>query len=368
MKTNLRSWASWLGQTRITLVLALLIFFTFLHSCICWLLEAQCNAKMARITANSQTRQVPQSLKDYRRKLSSRQENAAPYYQAAWSLMEAQEKGSLVLRLCKTVDGRSRFVFDRPADLQGADLLLKSHSECFELLSRAHSKPECSFELKYERGFQTPIPEFPKMRGLVNLIALRAAAAKAHGDWLLWNQSMVQGLRFVRRLEPDACVIGQLIRLSLLNTMISGADGVPGDMVSSEVKTEARMLNTELPIMWNLAVQGEYLNAMEAFDSLESGKTNFAVLKSFVGDFGYGYDGLLETILESIYVAGGRPLILADKLSYLQYSEGANAPATSIAEAHGFLPVGFSAALEISIGRARKKQLEAIEHLQVLLK
>ncbi len=346
MKTNLRSWTSWLGQTPITLVLTLLVFFTFLHGCICWLLEAQCNARLARITANSQTRQVPQSLKDYQHKLGSPTMNGAPLYQAAWELVDQKGKSALEARLEKSISGRSHFVLETPTDVQAVGEFLQSQSEVFEFVGRADRKPECSYQIRYERGFHAVAPNFIKARGLAKLLSMRGSWAKARGDWSLWNQNFQEGLRFAQRFEPDNSVIGQLIRIALISIVLDTSHEVPVDKVSAESKEQARLMAEDLPRRWDLTMQGEYLQAIQYFEELECGNESYnPLIHSLSSAQGEIAPPKGAELVRLLYSAGGRPLILADKLYYLSCAEGMTQPLKSVRSVEVTVPGTVSWAL-----------------------
>lgn len=364
MKTNLRSWASWLGQTRITLVLTLLVFFTFLHSCLCWLLEAQCHAKMTRITARSQTRQVPLALKDYGPKLTAPSLNAAPYYQAAYNLLDSRSINSFSDRFAKKVGDVSFLAVESEADRTEFETFVAAHREIFELVSRAHLKPECSYEIQYERGFQAQVPNFLKLRALAKLLNIRGTLARSKGDWDGWNQNMLEGTRFARRFDCDSSVIGLMIRVALMSQVLSSSHDVPVNRVSPELRAELRGFAAELPKWWDRAMQGEYLNAIDAFDRLENGKTNYSELVRNLG--GSGDERLPIDFSSAAMSTIGRPLILMDKLSYLQYSEAANVSLNQVRKARSAVSFGLAGMLEINSERAAMQVNTSIDRLQKL--
>lgn len=307
-------WKSLISQSRLTLVLALLVGFTLLHGLLVWVLRTQVRLRLE--AANVELNQ------GYRSSQAEPGLNAYPYYEAAWnsclvnSIPEHSPNQDVVkaYRLVESTRLSPGYVDSVAAHPDAARRVVQYFDGTFRLLQSAHDQPQCDYELTSYRGFLL-YPNCIRMRNLSNHIALRAALAVYDRNWALASHTVAEGLRFVRR-QPELCMLSLQVQLSGAEQLAEPGLAIPAAERSPELRAEAAALADQLSGAWAEAVQGEKRQAADFYELLQTGAVSVESLNAFRFHNGT----LADKIQLGLYRLGGQPMVLVDELAYLNWT------------------------------------------------
>jgi hypothetical protein len=171
-------------------------------------------------------------------------ENAAPLYQAAFSLHES----------IASPDNSFSNVDVCPPRLTSEDRsLLPAYDETLALVHRAARLPACDFDLEYEDGISMRVPHLLQLRKLGTTLAARALGRAEEGR----VEEAVDDVRALfamsRALRSEPLLISQLVRsrlseiaLSVLETILPRTRDASAAVRSAEPDTATGALSTGL--------------------------------------------------------------------------------------------------------------------------
>lgn len=284
-----------LSQTRLTLVLSLIILFSLLHSALVGHLQSRVDQELAKFPG-------PKRLSDFSAPaIIDPTQNAAPYYQAAWSICGKGSVGQVDVNteFCSAVDAN-------PAE---ARKQVAKYEPAFELLAKGHALSECNYGYRYEQAFDMPSPNFLELRRLSFLLALKIRLAKIDNNPGELSKLVAQESRWLRTLEPRNSLIALMIRVHMARFMTDALKGVDGASLDSQARLELSLLNKDLEASWDLWVSGEVLMTHKLYSKLVDGRENFN--SDLLGGPAY-------PIQTAVYTVGGKVLYLCDELYYLE--------------------------------------------------
>ncbi len=300
-----------LSQTRLTLVLSLIVIFSLLHTSMVGYLQDKVNQELARFPG-------PKHLAEFSAPaIIDPTQNAAPYYQAAWSLCGKGSTGQ--------IDVDSKFCSAIDKDPSAARKVVAKYDPAYQLLATAHALPECNYGYRYERAFDMPSPNFTEMRRLAYVMAFKMRLAKIDGNSRELSVLVAQNSRWLRTLEPKNSLISLMIRVAMARFMVDALNGVDGASLDSQARLEISLLDKDLEASWGLWISGEVLMADKLYSKLVDGRESHSDLLG----------GEAYPIQTAIYTVGGKVLYLCDELHYIeQMKTSALQPGVQISEAN----------------------------------
>lgn len=310
----LTGWKARLGQSRISLVLQLLVVFTLIVSSLNALLGSAVENKRAELNSLH-----PQwsSLQSFASPQRLSQQNAAPFYAAAVELCSAPARlGKAEIEQLFSFSNSpnqnagllARSVANHPAE---AARLMTTFQPMFTLLDMAHQRNGCDFGIRHDLGYQAKSPDYLAMRQLFRALDVRSALQLNAHDWPAFSAGVAQQARWLRRLDGGPTIIGYFIRQSGVYLMLGVLEGAPADALDLNARNELQLLTQQLKEDWNRARVEERLCAEQAFDALRSGGKEASAVRI------YGYDAGLFG--QACRVIGGKTLLYVDELAFLHF-------------------------------------------------
>ncbi len=293
------TWMSRLSSSRVTLVLFLLVVLTSLHAVLLSGLRWQVENKLSQLA-------LPVNTNQTHLQKGEPQDNAAPYYQAAYGLLGPKESTHALLN-----DYDTKLFCEQHPD-QAAQTL-RAFKASLDLLQQAQAQPYCDYRIRYENPLDQPSLDYLSM---VRLCRLLAASTQLHSLQQEWPQACdraVQGLRFVRTLEPDNSLLLLTVRNSQTELLTRSIDSIPAAQRSPQLRQEMVLLGQELTAAWDRALASEVRFAMAAYDRVSREPSQLALLS---------VDREMPWHLPLVaYRVGGELLIRLDELNYLEWSQ-----------------------------------------------
>jgi hypothetical protein len=145
--------------------------------------------------------------------------------------------------------------FSRHLDSQAVD-------QAFAVLTKAAALPHCRFDIDYGRGAAIPLPHLAKLRNLGRFLSAASHAFAEHREAEdAWECVRLQ-FRLVDHLRDEPFLISQLVRLALLNQVLTSMQDVAAkaDIPAARQPQLAGWLDqAEDRTPWINAIHGERL-------------------------------------------------------------------------------------------------------------
>lgn len=290
-----------LSQSKVTLVLSLLVLFTAIHSSIKVSLQNQVETNLQAVVGTK-------TLQDLKNHIQTEHayENAAPLYTAAYSLSSS-------LTLWQKEMNKSQFFEWVAQHPQQAQAYLDQHSEVFELLQKAHHKPNCNYEYHWQQGFEMTAPNYIRMRQFAQLLALKIEVARLGGDTAQFNQIVQQSVRWLRTTDLEHTVIGVAIQNALTSIVVERIEEFPAEKLAPETRRELGLLQQQLEGALNKGIEGDVLMSHQFFQKLRVVNNGIDYLRQYAGK------GSPDTFWSTVpYQIGGQVTYLYDEVFYLR--------------------------------------------------
>lgn len=192
-------------------------------------------------------------------------ENAAPYYSAAFALF-AKPAPRAAQRAFDQVTkaGLVGLSTDHEAELRA---WLGRNRDAFELVARARTRPHCRFDRKYE-GYATRFPEIGNIPWLTGALAVHAQLLTKDGRPGEARDSVSDILRLADSIADEPSIICQMIRLAVIGSALTTINRcVAGDTDAELLRQWSAMLpregslegSMERPLRAELATMAESL-------------------------------------------------------------------------------------------------------------
>ncbi len=145
------------------------------------------------------------------------EQNAAPLYEAARQLLNAERSGET--SLMQAVSTAAAAVLDTYPQTNALAkleplLALRATREALAIVSRAAQRPSCRFELDYTKGAAMLMPHLSDLRTLSRLQCAMALSQSAAGQAdEAWN-TLEEGFRHANALHGEPILISQLVRIA----------------------------------------------------------------------------------------------------------------------------------------------------------
>ncbi|MBI2900604.1 MAG: hypothetical protein HYY17_10490 [Planctomycetes bacterium] len=194
------------------------------------------------------------------------EENAAPFYSAAFALMAeppeilsgAQERGFASLNA------------GEKAELRG---WLAKQRDSFDLIRRARSRPRCRFDRDYSLGYNMPLPELSKAIRVTKILAVRIEALEEEGKQEEARESVRDACGTADCAREDAILVCQLVRIVTWTVVMRTIDRcVTAETKEADLRAWLELLPSETRFdgMMEHAMRGELaLGAEVASESPE---------------------------------------------------------------------------------------------------
>jgi hypothetical protein len=294
------SWTSRLAQSRVTLVLCLLVAFTLLHSLVVAGLRSAVDHKLSFWTSG------PRQLSDFQRNSKDPLNNAAPFYRAAWELCNRSPQTGPIERLFQA----GEMVAAVSADPAAAQAAIAPFQPALELLAQGHTRTHADYGFPYRSGMSAQLPNFLSIRTLARIAAIDGALARSRQDWAALSSRTAQALRFIRTMEPDHTLITAMIKVACADIVLKPIEGVEHARYTPELRAEMELLQASLDSLWRRALDGERLSGVKLYQLMESESESLSSLGQVDSNPGTG-------VAQFVYRIGGKPLLLIDELVYL---------------------------------------------------
>ncbi|MBI3269102.1 MAG: hypothetical protein HYZ53_08765 [Planctomycetes bacterium] len=146
-------------------------------------------------------------------------ENAARYYTAAGALWLPEPDAQFTI-----ADRALRHGFRALPDDERAAVRvwLQANAEALGLAHAARSLKRCNFDVKYDLGFEIPLPHLAVLRRLTKALAVRAQVAVAEGDGAGARDAIRDAFAASEALREEPILISQLVRYACANTALAG--------------------------------------------------------------------------------------------------------------------------------------------------
>ncbi|MBI3929530.1 MAG: hypothetical protein HY319_28570 [Armatimonadetes bacterium] len=227
--------------------------------------------------------------------------NAAPFYLAAFELNRQQGGFS---------PGSGPLLEQYRADRQKLDAMLQARDLSFGLLAEAYARPGCRFDLDYESGFLMEHPNLSGFRTLHTLAGLRVVQLVDQERGQEAVTVAAHAVRSLRRFRMGDDLVGRLVTWAATDRLCDGLEA----LADSRLRADYRPLLDELDALieeeqdgFLRAIEGERMFAHDLFQKLSRGDVSYQEI------LGENLSGLPL----AMYQLGGRPLLLADEVSYL---------------------------------------------------
>lgn len=171
-----------------------------------------------------------------------RSQNAAPFYTAAFALMEKADDEEHALLDDALAGGAARLSDARRAALAA---WIDRNADTLELSERARKRPRCLFERNYNDGFRMLLPELSPALQLGRLLQVRAELQALAGDGPGARGSVHAILRLADAFREDPPLVSQLVRLQIAAGALSAVDrAVTGETPEAELRAWAETVRT----------------------------------------------------------------------------------------------------------------------------
>lgn len=237
--------------------------------------------------------------------------------------------------------GNTNFPFANQAKNPAQDVLTalgKFGPELDELANAARTRPQSAFPVHYEETFNALLPHLATLKGLSQIIRLRALARLAAGQKAEALRDIELGLRFAESVKTEPTIISQLVRIAIVQLVTQPAwEGLARHQWSEEqlAELQSKLANIRILEDYGRAIRGERVMVNTAIEDLKSGRTPLSALSEGFG-IGQGYAGaflsrlipggwhrLNQVTLNRLYQERSLPLVDVDK--HRVYVEQTNA-------------------------------------------
>jgi hypothetical protein len=145
------------------------------------------------------------------------EENAAPFFSAAFALISKPSHGGEQKAFEKvTKMGLGGLSSDQEATIR---TWLERNRNAIELLARARTKPRCRFDRKYE-GYETRFPELEGISWFLGVLSVRAQIEAKDGRLKEARESVSDILRLSNSIADEPSILCQMYRLGAIGTAL----------------------------------------------------------------------------------------------------------------------------------------------------
>jgi hypothetical protein len=237
--------------------------------------------------------------------------------------------------------GNTNFPFARQAKNPAQDVLTalgKFGPELDELGVAARTRPQSVFPIHYEETFSALLPHLATLKGLSQIVRLRAVARLSAGQKAEALQDVELCLRLAESVKNEPTLISQLVRIAIIQMGMQPIwEGLARHEWSEEqlARLQSMLANSRILEDYGRTIRGERALGNAAIEDLKSGRMPMSALDEGPGITGGhaflsrfipgGWYRLNQVTLNRLFQERSIPLVDAGKHRvYVEQTNGAD--------------------------------------------